>query len=167
MKILGKLLLLLLVANGCGDDGATGAPCGSDNDCKGDRICINGICSGPGSSNDSLCGITDELEAECKQMILCCPQVPDVCHGGATTDLEKEVSDCMALRMTDWSKEYRNSAGQCVCITEFGAYHRCKMTTWTCRDAVEYGSLSEYDPCYPEELDQHNCVMASSAATGH
>lgn len=41
--------LLVALALGCSEDGETGAPCMSDLDCKGERICLgNGTCSSPG-----------------------------------------------------------------------------------------------------------------------
>ena len=51
MSLLEKLrrdytALGLVLALGCGDSTQTNESCGSDADCKGERVCVDGYCEG-------------------------------------------------------------------------------------------------------------------------
>lgn len=78
-----------IYALGCdASSGSAGAQyCGSDNDCKGDRICVNGKCQGgrDGNGSDSLC---QEL---CDKVWYDCDGLP-----GANYWLGTSHSDCIS-----------------------------------------------------------------------
>lgn len=57
-----------LLALACGADSGGGAPCGTDTDCKGDRVCIDGSCQNPigsGQQPSSLIRQYCSLEHAC------------------------------------------------------------------------------------------------------
>jgi hypothetical protein len=71
--ILGLAVVSLAWVSGCGrdqDGTAAKAGCGSDNDCKGDRICVQGACTDPPAARAPAVDAEPQARPEAKELRL-------------------------------------------------------------------------------------------------
>lgn len=168
-----KLIALVAIVSmplGCGSSESSAQACVTDNDCKGDRVCAEGVCTDPGTTGTAGGG-SGGSPGECVETGFVCSTDAECCsaaNGGKCTETANgkfcldgcaQTSDCES---TDCCGTLPDGGQVCVLdnflepLSKTCEHGICQPAPddSTCSRCIKESCCTEYEAC----ADDANCV---------